>query len=147
MGTKYKARTFFLMPPIIGDLNDRHPTGVEVISHVLDAKADPTAAVRAMTAQAIKVLTHKPVTDLTLDSPGRAVIRLAISNLCLFYDAYVSKTRFPIAVLRWERTKNGELDRVMVLQFLDVEVTSCDEYHGDIVLGLEFKKIKIVNPG
>ena len=114
-----QPRVYFEMPPIIGDINLPWPY-----------------------KRAVELLSFK-------GGPGQLVIRVPRPYMRQFYEARYNGTRFPYAVLIIEiwNERKAHLAGRSIYQFLKVEVRSVSEYHGDVLVDLEFSAFEIVIPG
>jgi len=117
---------FFEMPPIIGDPSLPYKRAIGVIS------ADFGTSVEKMN--------HKDA----LKSLHQVVLRLPIPDSLLFHAAFESEQKFPYANLIFRAGRDAEraFSDVFILEFQTIQVILFEEYHGDILVGLDFKKIK-----
>ena len=117
---------FFEMPPIIGDPSLPYKRAIGVVS------ADFGSGVEKMTHEQALKKVHQ------------VVLRLPIPDSLLFHAAFESEQKFPYAnlIIRAGRDADRLFSDVYILELQNIEVILFEEYHGDILVGLDFKKIK-----
>ena len=118
---------YFEMPPIIGDPSLPFKRAIQVVSADLGQAAadfrDPAAALKHLT---------------------QVVLRLPMPDSLLFHAALESEQKFPYANLIIRTTRDPVLfSDIAILEMRNIQVILFEEYHGDIVVGLEFRNITV----
>lgn len=118
---------FFEMPPIIGDPSLPFKRAIQVISADFGKKFESIGA--------------KGV----LEKLTNVVIRLPISDSLLFHAAFESEKKFEVAnlIVRAGADPDRPFSDIAILEMRNVQVILFEEYHGDMLVGLEFRKANL----
>jgi hypothetical protein len=123
-----KGDLFFEMPPIIGDPSLPYKRAIQVISADFGREAEQAGLSKS------------------LKSLHQVVLRLPLPDSLLFHAALESEQLFPYAYLiaRLPGLSDNVFADVGIVELRTIQVIAFEEYHGDIIVGLEFKKISII---
>lgn len=125
---KQEFDLFFEMPPIIGDPSLPYKRAVRVISADFGSEAEKNGLWKV------------------LKSLTQVVIRLPIPDSLLFHAALESEKKFEYAHLIARRPGLGDnvFADIAIVELRNIQVILFEELHGDIVVGLEFRKINVI---
>jgi hypothetical protein len=123
-----KGELYFEMPPIIGDPSLPFKRAVGLVSAHFGNEGEKM--------DIGKMLNHG----------GQVVLRLPMPDSLLFHAAYESEQKFPVAnlIVRTGRDPERPFSDLAIIELRTVQVILFQEYHGDILVGLEYRKLHVI---
>lgn len=123
-----EGNLFFGMPPIIGDPSLPYKRAIHVIS--------------VNFGKGFENFKPKEV----LKKLSQVVLRLPIPDSLLFHAAFESEQKFGVAnlIVRAGRDPERPFSDIVILEMRDIQVILFEEYRGDILVGLEFRKVSLI---